>query len=429
MENNRYRNINELLNEIESLGDWRDVSQRDKFFKVLSKITVIYHGYEIEDESGKKSEEWYPDEVMQAIVKACKGKFPTKEQVFDKDGHLKSGYPDYSNYLVLVNDALSISLMGERTRIDEIARNEFGIDVYHTPATKEEVDEMVQSSKEYYEKVINEEKQNAVQIEFYGSTLDECVESLLKFQKRGESVVVDFNGHKLYSADISMDGAYKEVLGMTKEEHEQKMEEWHKEYEAREAREKAEAEAKIPSWIEKGKSFIYPERMEKWEECVKARAGDLYHGMDLDSALALMEKLDSGATMEEVKEMFDEQGHSGASAGMVRSILFHFSKRGPEFYESTAWGELSEEDKKVIEDKKRENAELAELHKTDSTKEIPPERKQAEEELTESSAKKEQLTAEIDDIEQQLEELRAKESGLKKSLSAKQTELKGLEEK
>lgn len=429
MENNRYRNINELLNEIEELGDWRDVSQRDKFFKVLSKITVIYHGYEIEDENEKKSNGWYPDEVMQAIVKACKSKFPTKGQVFDKDGNIKSGYPDYSNYLVLVNDAIGISLMGERTRIDEIAKNEFGIDVYHTPATKEDVEEMVQSSKEYYEKVVNEERQNAVPIEFFGSTLDECVESLLKFQKRGESVVVEFNGHKLYSTDISMDRAYQEVLGMTQKRYEQKMEEWHKEHQEREAREKAEAKDKIPDWIEKGKEFIYPERMEKWINCVEARSRDLYHGMELDSALALMKKLESGATMKEAKEMFNEQGHSEAGAGMVRRILFHFAKRGPEFYESTALRELSEEDKKLIQDKKRENAELEELHKTASTKEVPAERRAEEKEIVDSLSEKAQLTSEIDNIEQQLKEVRAKDAELKKDLEEKKSKLNELEEK
>lgn len=152
MENNRYGNINELISEIEALGDWQDVSQRENFFKVLSKITVIYHGYEIKNENGEKTSGYYPEEVTEAIVRACKGKFPTKDQVFDEQGQLKPGYPEYSNYLVLVNDALSISLMGERTRIDEIARNEFGIDVYHTPATREEVDGLIASSKEYLDK-------------------------------------------------------------------------------------------------------------------------------------------------------------------------------------------------------------------------------------------------------------------------------------
>ena len=191
----------------------------------------------------------------------------------------------------------------------------------------------------------------------------------------------------------------------------------------------ADAKAKIPTWVTKGSAYIYPERMEKWAQCVEARAGDLYHGMDLDSALELMEKLESGASIEEAKEIFDGQGHSGASAGMVRSMLFHFAKRGPEFYESTAWGELSDEDKQAIEDKKKENAELEKLHKTASTKEVPEERRTEEQEITGAATEKEQLTAEISHIEQQLAALKAEEAKLKKDLGDKQSQLNGLEEK
>lgn len=201
-------------------------------------------------------------------------------------------------------------------------------------------------------------RENARKIDFYGHTLEECVNWLLKFQEKGESVFVDFNGHNLYSCDVTMDGAYQEVLDMTKAEYDRKKEEWRKENQEREAIEEAEAKAKIPAWIEKGEAFIYPERMKKWKECVEVRASDIYHGTDLDAALILMEKLESGASIEEVKEMFDKQDHSGVSAGIIKSIIFHFSKRGPEFYEGTAWRELSEKEKKIIEDKKRENEEI-----------------------------------------------------------------------
>ena len=263
----------------------------------------------------------------------------------------------------------------------------------------------------------------------YGNTIESAVKTLQEYKERGESVFIEFNGHKLYSCDVTMDSAYQEITGKTKAEFDKAQEEWRKEYEEREAREEAEAKAKIPAWVEKGSAYIYPERMEKWAQCVEARAGDLYHGMDLDSALELMEKLESGASMEEVKEIFDEQGHSGASAGMVRSMLFHFAKRGPEFYESTAWGELSDEDKKAIADKKKENAELDELHRDDSTKEVSAERRTEEQEITDSSTEKEQLTAEISDIERQLQALKAKEAELEKALGDKQSQLNGLEEK
>ena len=266
-------------------------------------------------------------------------------------------------------------------------------------------------------------RENARKIEFYGGTLDKCVNALLKFQNRGESVFIEFNGHKLYSCDVTMDSAYLEVCGQTKADFDRAQEEWRENYRKEQEEAKAKAEAKIPSWIKRGEGFIYPERAEEWKKCVEARVGDLYHGMDLDSALELMEKLESGASMEEVKEIFDGQGHSGASAGMVRRMLFHFAKRGPEFYESTAWGELSDEEKKAISDKRKENAELDELHRDESTKEVSAERRTEEQEISDSSAEKEQLAAEISDIEQQLQELKAKEAELEKALGDKQSQL------
>lgn len=100
------------------------------------------------------------------------------------------------------------------------------------------------------------------------------------------------------------------------------------------------------------------------------RAEDLYHGADLEDALVLMEQLDKGESFEKVKETLDSQDHSGASYGMVTRIIFEFSKRGPEFYEQKVASEykISDEAKQIIEDKKKENAELEEKHKNDSDK-------------------------------------------------------------
>lgn len=61
-------------------------------------------------------------------------------------------------------------------------------------------------------------RENAKQVTKYWHTLDNCIETLLEYQKNNESVVTDFNGHKLYSCDITVDSAYKEVLGYSKTE-------------------------------------------------------------------------------------------------------------------------------------------------------------------------------------------------------------------
>lgn len=135
---------------------------------------------------------------------------------------------------------------------------------------------------------------------------------------------------------------------------------------------KETTEDKIPVWIQKGKKFIYQEREAEWEKCVNARAGDLYRGADLDYALQIIESLERESGFEEAKQMLEEQGHSGNSMRLVRNIIFAFSKKGPEFYEYTADGNLSEKEKKVINRKKKENEKLAKKHGEQSVDENLP---------------------------------------------------------
>ena len=142
----KYTDIEQIRNEIESLGDWKDPSQRDSYLKVISKITSIYYGYELDD--GKK--QYYPREVIKAIADICSKKFPSQDEVF-KNGKLRHGMPnnELSNYVTLATTPSGISLLAERTRIDQIAREKFGIDVYHTQMTEEETRRLIESSEQY----------------------------------------------------------------------------------------------------------------------------------------------------------------------------------------------------------------------------------------------------------------------------------------
>lgn len=151
----RYTDIEQIRNEIESLGDWKDPSQRDSYLKVLSKITSIYHGYELD--AGKR--QYYPEEVTRAIADICSKKFPSNEEVFE-DGKLRPGMPDneFSNYVTLATTPLGISFLGEKTRIAQIAKEKFGIDVYHTQMTEEEAKKLIESSEQYLAQ--NMEKSN-----------------------------------------------------------------------------------------------------------------------------------------------------------------------------------------------------------------------------------------------------------------------------
>ena len=44
-------------------------------------------------------------------------------------------------------------------------------------------------------------RENAREI-WIGGTIDQCAEELLKYKAKGESVVLNFNGHKIYSCEI-----------------------------------------------------------------------------------------------------------------------------------------------------------------------------------------------------------------------------------
>ena len=127
-----------------------------------------------------------------------------------------------------------------------------------------------------------------------------------------------------------------------------------KEYWEKSFKETQEAFAKVPAWIEKGDKLIFPQRHEKWQECVAARASDLYKGSDLENALAVMESLANGGTVEEAKNILDGAGHSGMSYSMTMRIISSFSKRGPEFYrevehENPEWLQNIERENKLFE--------------------------------------------------------------------------------
>ena len=68
------------------------------------------------------------------------------------------------------------------------------------------------------------------EIDKYFGSIDQAVEYLLKAKARGEHVFCDYNGHKLHSDNVTLDSAYVEILGCTKDEYENKQEKWMDDY-------------------------------------------------------------------------------------------------------------------------------------------------------------------------------------------------------
>lgn len=62
--------------------------------------------------------------------------------------------------------------------------------------------------------------------EQYHGNLEGAIEYLMNCAEKGESVYLDFNGHRLYSCDISFRKAFIEVTGLTKEEADERNREY-----------------------------------------------------------------------------------------------------------------------------------------------------------------------------------------------------------
>lgn len=168
-------------------------------------------------------------------------------------------------------------------------------------------------------------RDNAVKLDGYLGDIDNAVKMLQEYQARGESVYVEFNGHKLYSADITLDGAYKEITGQTKAEFDKVQEEWLENYRKEQAEKKEQAEQRIPEWLKRGEKLISADKKEMWEKYVKQSAqSKFYLGADVESALEIMEKIATGASQEEIDKLVHEQGHSGTSYVVVRSMVRDF---------------------------------------------------------------------------------------------------------
>lgn len=117
---------------------------------------------------------------------------------------------------------------------------------------------------------------------------------------------------------------------------------------------------KAEGWFEEGKKYIYPQKEAEWQECVYHRASGLYCGIDLINALEIMKALDEGKEIKKVEKLISKV-HSGASFGMLCSIVLHFSKRGPEFFRAesldykNAEGDEKEKYDKMLEEVETKN--------------------------------------------------------------------------
>ena len=175
-----------------------------------------------------------------------------------------------------------------------------------------------------------EKKYKKIELEC-GENIDSAIKLLNEYKAKNELVFINFNGEKLYSDIDDLDSAYVKVTGKTKEQLDEYKRLIHDKYEE----EKRKHEESIPEltkeWINKGNKILDKEYHELWNECVPIRLSDLYRGTELGACLDIVKELNNNCSLDKAKAIIDNQGHSGMSYSLVRSMVKSFCKRGNEF--------------------------------------------------------------------------------------------------
>lgn len=164
-----------------------------------------------------------------------------------------------------------------------------------------------------------------------GTTIEEAVNKLLDYKKKGKLVCGNFNEHTLYSDTVTIDGAYKEITGKTKSEFDKEQQEMRDNLERQEKEHKKQIPKLSKVWMEKGREILTEDKWELWDKIVPVRLNDLYHGTELGHCLDIVKILNSNGTLEEAKNKIESQGHSATSFGLVCSMIKEFCNRGDEF--------------------------------------------------------------------------------------------------
>ena len=158
-----------------------------------------------------------------------------------------------------------------------------------------------------------------------GNTIEDAVNELLDYREKGELACCDFNGHTLYSDTVTMDDAYKEIIGKTKYEFDKAQQEMRDNFKRQDKEHKEQIPLLTKVWMEKGREILTEDKWELWDKIVPIRLNDLYQGMELGCCLDIVKILNNNGTFDEAKD------HSGMSFGLVCSMVKEFCNRGKEF--------------------------------------------------------------------------------------------------
>lgn len=173
---------------------------------------------------------------------------------------------------------------------------------------------------------------NYREISFRGITIDDAVKALLSYKEKGELVYCIFRDTILYSDNVSLDSAYKEILGKTKSEYDEQEKIDKENYQ----KEQNKYKEKIPElalmWKEKGRKILTKDKWELWDEIVLIRLNDLFQGNELKHCLEIIEILNKNGTIEEAKRKIYTQKHDRGGYNLVCAMVRKLCSKGEEFF-------------------------------------------------------------------------------------------------
>ncbi len=156
--------------------------------------------------------------------------------------------------------------------------------------------------------------------------------------KTGDVTSGSFNNYTITS-QMTLDKCYRIITGKSMAEFEEAVRKRAEEYERKEKELQERAPAMVEEYKEKAKGLIKDGEWDYFVKILPIRVGDLYHGMEIQSMLDIIRVLldnkeDEAAALDEAVKVFEDQGHSGCSAGLVIGLVKRFSPvLGEEFVE------------------------------------------------------------------------------------------------
>ena len=172
---------------------------------------------------------------------------------------------------------------------------------------------------------------------YAGMSIDTAVEALLEYRDAGKKAYVNFNGHVLYSDTVTLDDAYRNITGCSREKYFNEMLKAQKASKRREKSHLKRIPKLIPKWIKKGHKILDEKYWDLWDKCVPIRLGDLYHGKELGATLEIVKKLNKGCSFDEAKNILERQNHTGMSCRLVCFMTAAFCDSGEEFMNEVLW--------------------------------------------------------------------------------------------